>query len=297
MSPFSLNDDSMYKIWREAKLKEYPTDIKQLIVNVRDINRLTQEECGALLGLCKKTNAAIYHSGVALSSKDGLRNVCSSFGLRRLDKNLYADDDGISALRVSAEKRQFEYIPYSDKSIKWHTDGYYNSPTAKIRAMVLHCANPAHSGGDNTLLDHEVVYILMRDENPDYIVALMQPDAMTIPANVEQGVEIRPSQTGPVFSVDEISGDLHMRYTARSRSIEWKDDKMVKRAVEYLEHLLASDLPYIFHYRLQANEGILSNNVLHGREKFENGESVGDQRLMYRARYYDRIAGTSIQDH
>jgi len=297
MSPFSLNDDSMYKIWREAKLKEYPTDIKQLIVNVRDINRLTQEECGALLGLCKKTNAAIYHSGVALSSKDGLRNVCSSFGLRRLDKNLYADDDGISALRVSAEKRQFEYIPYSDKSIKWHTDGYYNSPTAKIRAMVLHCANPAHSGGDNTLLDHEVVYILMRDENPDYIVALMQSDAMTIPANVEQGVEIRPSQTGPVFSVDEISGDLHMRYTARSRSIEWKDDKMVKRAVEYLEHLLASDLPYIFHYRLQANEGILSNNVLHGREKFENGESVGDQRLMYRARYYDRIAGTSIQDH
>lgn len=296
MSPFNLNDDSAYKIWREAKLKGYPADIKQLIVNVSDINRLTDEECAALLNLCRKTNAAIYHSDVALNSKDSLRNVCASFGLHRLDKNLYADDDGISALQVSAEKRQFEYIPYSDKAIKWHTDGYYNSEASKIRAMVLHCAQPAQNGGDNTLLDHEIVYILMRDENPNYIAALMQSDAMTIPANVEQGVEIRPAQTGPVFSVDEISGDLHMRYTARTRSIEWKDDKMVKQAVEFLEHLLASDLPYIFHYQLKANEGILSNNVLHGRERFENGEAAEVQRLMYRARYYDRIAGTSIHD-
>jgi hypothetical protein len=217
--------------------------------------------------------------------------------LNQLDKNLYADDDGISALQVSAEKRQYEYIPYSDKPIKWHTDGYYNTPESKIRAMVLHCEHPAQMGGENTLLDHEIVYILMRDENPGYIAALMQPDAMTIPANVEQGVEIRPAQTGPVFSVDETSGDLHMRYTARTRSIEWKDDKMVKQAVRFLEHLLASDLPYIFHYRLQANEGILSNNVLHGREKFANGESSNVQRLMYRARYYDRIAGTSINEH
>ncbi|WP_455221536.1 TauD/TfdA family dioxygenase [Kaarinaea lacus] len=296
VSPFILNDESVYQVWREAKLAAYPTDVNQLIIDVDDINQLSENEHNALLGLCKKTNAGIYRSGAALSTKDSLRSVCSSFGLRRLDKNLYADDDGISALQVSAEKRQFEYIPYSDKPIKWHTDGYYNTPAAKIRAMVLHCAHPAQTGGDNTLLDHEVVYILIRDENPGYIAALMQPDAMTIPANVEQGVEIRPAQTGPVFSVDEASGDLHMRYTARTRSIEWKDDKMVKQAVEFLEHLLASDLPYIFHYRLQANEGILSNNVLHGREKFENGEPVGSQRLMYRARYYDRIAGTSIND-
>lgn len=297
VSPFDLNDEASYRVWRDAKLDQYPTDIQQLVIDVEDINQLSDDEHNALVTLCRKTNAAIYRSRNALSTKDSLRNVCASFGLHRLDKNLYADDDGISALRVSEQKRQFEYIPYSDKSIKWHTDGYYNAPEAKIRAMVLHCANPAQQGGDNTLLDHEVVYILMRDENPDYIAALMQPDAMTIPANVEQGVEIRPAQTGPVFSVDETSGDLHMRYTARTRSIEWKDDTMVKQAVQFLEHLLASDLPYIFHYRLQANEGILSNNVLHGRDKFANGEAPDAQRLMYRARYYDRIAGTSIHSH
>jgi hypothetical protein len=163
--------------------------------------------------------------------------------------------------------------------------------------MVLHCENPAHHGGGNLLLDHEIVYILMRDENPAYIEALMQDDAMTIPANVEQGVEIRPEQSGPVFSVDAASGDLHMRYTARTKSIEWKDDPGVKQAVAFLEQLLASDLPYIFEYRLQANEGVLSNNVLHGRTRFEDGDSDAGKRLMYRARYYDRIAGTGINDH
>ncbi|WP_455209207.1 TauD/TfdA family dioxygenase [Kaarinaea lacus] len=296
MSPFNLANDQAYRAWRDAKLDRYPTDIADILVEVGDINHLSTAEHNQLVGICQKTNAVVYKSGRALRTKNNLREVCSNFGLQRLDKNLYADDDGISALRISSEKRQFEYIPYSDKPIKWHTDGYYNQPDHKIRAMVLHCAQPAQTGGDNYLLDHEIVYILMRDENPAYIAALMQADVMTIPENVEQGVELRPRQSGPVFSVDDITGDLHMRYTARTRSIEWKPDDIVKQAVSYLESLLSSDLPYIYRYCLQANEGILSNNVLHGREKFENGDSVDGQRLMYRARYYDRINGTSVND-
>ena len=296
MSPFSLNNDQAYRIWRDTKLDQYPTKIEDILVEVSDINDLSIAEHNQLVGLCRKANAVVYKSGKALRTKNNLCDVCSNFGLQHLDKNLYADDDGISALQVSSEKRQFDYIPYSDKPIKWHTDGYYNNPEHKIRAMVLHCAQPAQSGGDNYLLDHEIVYILMRDKNPDYISALMQPDVMTIPANIEQGVELRAEQSGPVFSIDNATGDLHMRYTARTRSIEWKSDDIVKQAVSYLETLLASDLPYIFRYRLLADEGILSNNILHGREKFDNGDSADGQRLMYRARYYDRIHGTSVND-
>ncbi|HEY5604166.1 MAG TPA: TauD/TfdA family dioxygenase, partial [Gammaproteobacteria bacterium] len=169
MSPFNLNDAQSYRAWRSAKLENYPHDTPQLIVNVSDINHLSKTEHHALVALCKKTNAAIYRSAVPLRTKDSLREVCASFGLHQLDKNLYADDGGISALQVSAEQRQFEYIPYSDKAIKWHSDGYYNQPEYKIRAMVLHCAQPAQTGGDNTLLDHEIVYLLMRDENPEYV--------------------------------------------------------------------------------------------------------------------------------
>jgi alpha-ketoglutarate-dependent taurine dioxygenase len=212
------------------------------------------------------------------------------FGLCRLDVNLYADDDGISALQVVGEKRQFEYIPYSNKAISWHTDGYYNTAERRVRGMVLHCVSPAAAGGENALLDHEMIYLQLRDLNPDYIAALMHPEVMTIPANVEGGVEIRPAQSGPVFSVDPEDGHLHMRYTARTRSIEWRQDALTQEAVHCLEALLAAESDYIFHYRLQAGQGIICNNVLHNRTAFTDDESTGQKRLFYRARYYDRVS-------
>jgi alpha-ketoglutarate-dependent taurine dioxygenase len=64
-----------------------------------------------------------------------------------------------------------EFIPYTDKPIRWHTDGYYNIPERTVRGMVLHCVQSAASGGENQLLDHEIAYILLRDENPDFIRA------------------------------------------------------------------------------------------------------------------------------
>jgi len=293
-SPFELANDYAYRQWREQKLAAYPRHINELIVNVNDINRLTSEEHTALQCLCRKTNMAIYKSREALASKDALQDVCGAFGLNRLDKNLYADDDGISALQVSAVKRKYDYIPYSNNAIRWHTDGYYNTLDNQIQAMVLHCVSPALEGGENALLDHEMVYLLMRDASPDYIAALMQPDVMTIPANIENGVEIRALQTGPVFSINTMSGDLQMRYTARTKSIHWKQDDTVQRAVSYLGELLNSDLPAVFRYRLGRNEGILSNNVLHSRTKFKDGAFGADQRLIYRARYYDRMYGTGM---
>jgi len=41
---------------------------------------------------------------------------------------------------------------------------------------------------------------------------------------------------------------------------------------------------------MQAGEGLLSNNVLHTRTGFENGDCA--TRLLYRVRYRERIAGT-----
>ena len=40
--------------------------------------------------------------------------------------------------------------------------------------------------------------------------------------------------------------------------------------------------------------GIIGNNVLHDRTTFRDGES--GQRLVYRARFLDRIAGTGPKD-
>ncbi len=68
----------------------------------------------------------------------------------------------------------------------------------------------------------------------------MAPDAMTIPARDEDGRSGTRRQPGPVFSVDAV-GFLHMRYTARTLSIDWKDDAATHAAVAALGGILASD--------------------------------------------------------
>lgn len=290
---FALDDARAYANWRAEKLQDYPRTAQQLVVEINDPKRLSPAEYQEILRICGKTNMAIYACRhAAAMDKDALRSLGEQFGLRRLDGNLCADEDSISSLRVMAEGRQQEYIPYTDKPLNWHTDGYYNTPEQRIRAFIIHCASSADSGGGNALLDYEIAYIQLRDANPDYVDALMQTDVLTIPPNIEAGVEIRPEQSGPVFALDPQGLGLHMRYTIRKRHIEWRQDAATLAAVAHLEALLNGPdaSPYIFAHRLETGQGILCNNVLHNRAGFMDDPSNGRQRLMYRARYYDRIA-------
>jgi len=215
------------------------------------------------------------------------RMLASQFGLTRLDHNWLADEDGISSVTVTGEAGRGDYIPYTNRAIRWHTDGYYNPPGRRIRAMILHCVNSAASGGENALLDHEIAYLQLRDADPALVAALMQPDAMTIPARTDDAGIVRAAETGPVFSVDPESGALHMRYTARTRSIEWKNDATVREAAARLERMLAGPSPCIHRVMLQPGMGLLCNNVLHERSAFT--DDPARPRLIYRARYYDRI--------
>lgn len=291
-SPFDLGSSHAYSAWRDAKLRDYPASAAEVIVPVEDVRHLMPDEHQRLRDVCAKTNFVIYQSRQGGADKDIPRALGAQYGLTRLDDNMLADDDAVTSLRHVADKSGRGYIPYSNKRLLWHTDGYYNPPARRIRAFLLHCVSPAESGGDNALLDHEIAYIRLRDADPAYIQALMEPDAMTIPPNTEAVEQTRAAETGPVFSVDPETGCLHMRYTSRTRSIVWKDDPATRAAVAFLESLLAGEEPCVFHHRLAANEGILCNNVLHNRSAFEDNVQSGRSRLLYRARYYDRIAGT-----
>ena len=82
-----------------------------------------------------------------------------------------------------------------------------------------------------------------------------------------------------------------MRYTMRKRNVHWADHPAIRAAVEWLEELLHSDCPQIFRGTIQAGWDLVSNNVLHDRSGFEDDTQAGRQRLLYRARYHDRIAG------
>jgi len=293
-SPFALEDGVAYRRWRDWKLAGYPAAAAAVTVEVHDPRTPTPAEAAELLRVVRKANFVIYRSRLGdLADKTIPRRLGERFGLMHLDSNLLADEDSITSLEVVPEKSGRGYIPYSNRRLLWHTDGYYNPPALRIRAFVLHCVSPAAEGGDNALLDPEIAYIRLRDADPDHVRALMAPDALTIPPNTEEGAE-RPASVGPVFAVDSAGGNLHMRYTARTRSIRWKDDAATRAAVRALEALLADDSPTVFRHRLGAGEGLLCNNVLHSRSAFR--DEGGARRLLYRGRYYDRIAGTNLDE-
>jgi hypothetical protein len=286
-NPFDLGNTESYLRWREQKLAAAPLSINELIVEVRDPRALSPNEHAAVAELIRRCNMAIYAGAILEADTEIPRLLGAQFGLDRLDANWLAGEDGISEIRVFDNGTRQHYIPYTDKAIKWHTDGYYNPPERTIRGMVLHCVRNAGSGGDNQLMDHEMAYLLLRDEDPRHIAALMQTDAMTIPDRVDEKDGTRTAQSGPVFSLDA-AGNLHMRYTARTRSIEWKQDAATLAAVAALEHLLASESAHVFHAHLEPGMGLLCNNVLHDRSAFTD---LPDQpsRLLYRARYLDRL--------
>jgi alpha-ketoglutarate-dependent taurine dioxygenase len=286
-TPFDLNDTASYLQWHGHKLANAPKSLDELIVEVRDPRTLTPNEHAALAECIRRCNMAIYASPMHEADTDIPRLLGVQFGLIHLDANWLAGEDGISEIRVFDNGTRQHYIPYTDRPIKWHSDGYYNPPEREIRAMVLHCVRNASHGGENQLMDHEMAYLLLRNENPQHIRALMQPDAMTIPERVDENDGVRPAQSGPVFSLDA-HGNLHMRYTARTRSIAWKQDAATQAAVAALERLLASDTPHIFKGRLEPGMGLLCNNVLHDRAAFQD-DPTHPPRLLYRARYLDRI--------
>jgi len=286
-TPFDLNDTASYLQWHGHKLANAPKSLDELIVEVRDPRTLTPNEHAALAECIRRCNMAIYASPMHEADTDIPRLLGVQFGLIHLDANWLAGEDGISEIRVFDNGTRQHYIPYTDRPIKWHSDGYYNPPEREIRAMVLHCVRNASHGGENQLMDHEMAYLLLRNENPQHIRALMQPDAMTIPERVDENDGVRPAQSGPVFSLDA-HGNLHMRYTARTRSIAWKQDAATQAAVAALERLLASDTPHIFRGRLEPGMGLLCNNVLHDRAAFSD-DPTHPPRLLYRARYLDRI--------
>ena len=280
-----------YQTWRAQKLANAPANPLDIMVDIDDLAAPSKLELEKIRANCAKANFSFYRTPIEKQpDREHFINFAAALGLSNTEAHRSAGDDGIVALELSSKKSQAGYIPYTNRRLSWHTDGYYNyhGPDHAIRAMALHCARPAQSGGENAILDPDIAYIRLRDENPDFISAFMAEDAMTIPENREDNGKVRPTNIGPVFFIDG-SGELNMRFTARTRNITWKDDETTRQAVEFLGDVLAND-PLIIRTRLNAGEGIICNNVLHNRTGFDKDDQDNSERLLYRARYYQRVS-------
>jgi len=67
--------------------------------------------------------------------------------------------------------------------------------------------------------------------------------------------------------------------------------------VDFLRRILDGDSPWVFRCRLESGQGLVCNNVLHDRSAFTDDRCAagdppapGPGRLVYRARYADRVA-------
>ena len=284
---YPFMDDVSYKRWRDNKLAGYPQSAAELRVEIGGLDDVSEAEKAAIIANCARFNMCIYRCRNESADRASVRAFAAGFGLLNADLHLCANDDGVSELSVAHAGVRNDYVPYSNRGLSWHTDGYYNPPGRRVRAVVLHCARDAAEGGENALLDPDIAYIRLREENPEFITAFEHPQCMTIPANENAGGATRPEVTGPVFSY-EPGAALHMRFSARRKNISWRDDALTLAAREYLAQLLADADGPVLHYRLKPGEGLISNNVLHNRTAFSETESK--RRLLYRARFFDRVA-------
>jgi len=276
-----------YRNWRAARLDCYPQTADELMVDIGGLTALDPGQRIAIEAVLRRANMAIYACQEAVADRAAMRSFAARFGLLRLDHHLCANADGVAELTVASGGRRGGYVPYSSRGLSWHTDGYYNEAPCRVRAVVLHCVQDAASGGQNAVLDPEIAYIRLRDEDPALVAAFEHPECMTIPANVADGDEIRPAVSGPVFSFDGPGGALHMRYSARKKHICWRDDPATAAARDFLASLLDCDHGAVLRFNLRPGQGLISNNVLHNRTAFE--DASGTRRFLYRARFFDRI--------
>jgi len=286
-SPYLLENEGEYQAWRARKLKVRQEMSASRIFELDQQGRLSRSILPALRKQVAAYNFVVFQSASELDKPEFLA-LNRQFGLVELDANLGADEDRVTSLQVvgDADERA-RYIPYTNRAMNWHTDGYYNSFERRIDAFVLYCVNQAGRGGGNYLFDHEMMYLLIRDQSPAALAALMCNDMLRIPANVQQNRVIRAEESGPVFSLQAGSCVLNMRYTSRPQNIVWKTDKRSTEALNLVREILMAGSATV-EVGLQPRQGIVCNNVLHGRQAFQDTPGQ-PARLIYRARYHDAI--------
>jgi len=268
--------------WRARKLRQRASDAAQLMVDIQNPSALRDVEKRRIVANCEQNNLCFYRcvhgSADAMTDVMAVKKLGSQLGLHSLRANPQAGSDKISRIRAAENAY---YIPYTHRALAWHSDGYYASDI--IRAFIMHCVHAAAHGGVNEYLDHELVYILLYEKDPQYVAALSHPQAFTIPAIANQ----RPQRSAPVFRADPKSGHLLMHYTERSQHIVWRRE--CQEALHCLRELVRTT-EYKLSYKLAANEGVICNNVLHNRSAFVDS-AKHPKRLLLRARYGERVVG------
>lgn len=293
-----LDNYDQYCRWRDVKLNTIPKDADNYLVEIDNPEQLSNAQKQQILintnaynfSLLYIKHHAHYHTNLSanISDKNAITNVIVALNaqlkLKDYDSNLYAKHNGLSYIKQSTDKNQQDFIPYTNKALKWHTDGYYNNDDSYIRSFSMYCVQNATNGGENSWFDYDIAYILLREQNPELANALCANNSFIIPQHTVDGVVRRAKFSGAVFLIDNKTNKLTMRYSQRTHNIIWSNDVVV--AKDALDNILATNTEYRFNHKLDIGQALVCNNILHNRAAFI---TENPPRLMLRGRYFNSI--------
>ena len=279
---FDLGTQDDYLKWRDEKLAAYPKNVGDLVVELGDMTAITAAEKGKILETVERANMCVYTAGSAELDMNSLLALGQQLGVSHTDKSsrhMQSDELTDSGILNRA-------IPFSTRHCNWHTDATYYGSDSTIQALFLLCKRPAVEGGSNKVLDHEVLYIQLRDKDPDALEVLMNKDCFNY-RNPTTG-EIDLHRGGKVFWTNA-DGHLCHRFSFRKTDMAWSGDSDVAAAGHVLESLISDEPAHVIEGRLESGMGLISNNVLHTRERLVDSDDAAKKRLLFRARFYDRV--------
>lgn len=279
---FDLSSNEDYLKWRDEKLAAYPKNVGELVVELGDMNALTPAEKARILKTVERANMCVFTAGSAELEMNSLLALGKQLGVNHTDKSVrHAQSDELTDSGILNRA-----IPFSTRHCNWHTDATYYGSDNTIQALFLLCKRPAVEGGSNKVLDHEMLYIQLRDTDPDALEVLMNKDCFNY-RNPATG-EIDLHRGGKVFWTNA-GGHLCHRFSFRKKDMAWSGDPDVAAAGHVLESLISEELAHAIEGRLESGMGLISNNVLHTRERLVDSDDAAKKRLLFRARFYDRV--------
>ena len=279
---FNLDSSDDYQKWRDEKLAAYPRNLGDLVVELGDMTAITDAEKTKTMERVELANMCVYTAGKAELSMDSLLSLGKQLGVSDTDKSRrHSNSDELTNSGILNKA-----IPFTTRHVRWHTDATYYGSDKTIQALFLLCKRPAVEGGSNKVLDNEILYILMRDKNPDALRVLMSKDCFKY-KNPKTG-EIDDHLGGKVFWTNP-DGHLCHRFSFRKMDMAWAEDSDVKAAQDVLESLILDESEYVIEGRLESGLGLVSNNVQYTREKLVDSDYPAKQRLLFRTRFYDRV--------
>lgn len=279
---FDLGSDEDYLQWRDEKLAAYPKNVGELVVELGDMTALSSAEKAKIMETVERANMCVYTSGSAELEMSSLLALGKQLGVTRTDKSArHAQSDELTDSGILNKA-----IPFSTRHCNWHTDATYYGSDNTIQALFLLCKRPAIEGGSNKVLDHEVLYIQLRDSHPGALDVLMNKNCFNY-RNPATG-EIDLQRGGKVFWTNA-DGHLCHRFSFRKMDMAWSDDSDVTAARNVLESLISDESAHVIEGRLESGMGLISNNVLHTREKLVDSDDDAKKRLLFRTRFYDRV--------